>query len=328
MDKFVLILIFASSIIMSCRPSSHNDNGKQVIETPLASNAFPELSRRNISEDTIVGILSTVNSMADLRIDSVTINIVDTIDSKIRIVEKLVSPENYHLYDIEDRYNGPDRLPINLDFTRKPAPKVRCNSVEEFKSLVDTPYVYRGILDSCDVNEDGLTDYLLSIQGTDPDGWGPYQYKEDSLVNKNARGFILVINKGDYFETDIRNNSCFPSDNEDGGVYFPPDLEISSAKNSLTVRYWHGRYGSWGYEFLYQNGNYVLISYSRSYSNGPLLEKSQYFDLVNNKLSIYKLQNDKYIDDREEVGDDKYMTIYYRLDETKPILITDIVNID
>lgn len=274
----------------------------------------------------IIGILTTVNSLAEMRIDSITINVRDTVTDKI--IEQLVSPDDYHLYDIIDTYNGKDSLYINLDLTRLPAPKVRCKSVDDFKSLVDTPYVYRGILDSCDVNEDGLTDYLLSIQGTDPDGWGPYKFHEDSLVNKNARGFILVINKGDYFETDIRNNSCFLSDNEDGNGYWPPEVDISSFRKRLRIECRLNRYGSWEYEFLYKNGNYVLISYSRSYRNGPLLEKSQYFDLVNNKLSVYKLQNDKYVDDREEVEDDKYMTIYYRLDETKPILITDIVNID
>lgn len=250
----------------------------------------------------IIGTLSAIYSMAALRIDSVTINIIDTTNNKI--IEQLVSPDNYHLYDLEDDYNGPDSLYIELDYTRLQTPKVRCKSVDDFKSLVDTPYVYNGIWTSCDVNEDGLTDYLLNVKGTDSSNWEPYLFNEDSLVDRNKRGFILVINRGDYFETDIRNYDCFPSEND--RLNYPKEFDIWASKNSLLIEYWQVRYGSWKYEFIYRSGNYVLISFNRHYTNGPLLEKIQDFDLDNNRLRVYKLQHNSYLQERGGVDDDKY----------------------
>jgi hypothetical protein len=194
--------------------------------------------------------------------------------------------------------------------------------------LVDTPYVYNGIWTSCDVNEDGLTDYLLNVKGTDPSNWEPYQFNEDSLVDRNKRGFILVINRGDYFETDIRNYDCFPSENEDGGSSFPPELIIETNNKSLTINYEREVFGSWAYEFIYKKDNYVLTSYSRSMYRWGFFVKSQHFDFVNHKLKVYKLQRNSNMEDRKEESDDQYMTIYYSYYKIKPIMITDIVNID
>ena len=46
---------------------------------------------------------------------------------------------------------------------------------------------------------------------------------------------MLVINRGKYFETDVRNNSCFTSDSEYGGVYFAPELEFSSKGKQISI---------------------------------------------------------------------------------------------
>ena len=40
-----------------------------------------------------------------------------------------------------------------------------------------------------------------------------------------------------------KNYDCFSSENEDGGVYFAPELDISIEKGNLYVHYGHGRYG-------------------------------------------------------------------------------------
>ena len=58
-----------------------------------------------------------------------------------------------------------------------------------------------------------------------------------------------------------KNLDCFSSENEDGGVYFPPQLSIITKKGILIIEYDHGRYGNWKYTFRYQEEAFKLIGY-------------------------------------------------------------------
>jgi hypothetical protein len=59
----------------------------------------------------------------------------------------------------------------------------------------------------------------------------------------------------------LENRQCFESENEDGGVYFPPELWVEIKKGNLYIHYGHGRYGWWEYTFRYRNSDFELIGY-------------------------------------------------------------------
>lgn len=61
----------------------------------------------------------------------------------------------------------------------------------------------------------------------------------------------------------------FLSENEDGGVYFAPELGVEITKGKLFIHYAHGRYGYWRYLFRLQNSDLELIGYDSSSNHGP-----------------------------------------------------------
>lgn len=125
---------------------------------------------------------------------------------------------------------------------------------------------------SGDLNKDGLDDYILIVKGTDKEFIERSQWGE--IVDRNHRGIIVVLNKGNHYEKVVDNPTCFLSEVEDGGVYFAPELSIEIQRNTLKINYLHGRYGSWGYTFRYQNNTFEKIGYDSYSSRGPIgLEK-------------------------------------------------------
>ena len=71
----------------------------------------------------------------------------------------------------------------------------------------------------------------------------------------------------------VENLSCFSSENEDGGVYYAPELMLEIRKGKFYIHYGHGRYGSWGYTFRYRNGDFDLIGYDASNNTGPRVDR-------------------------------------------------------
>lgn len=61
----------------------------------------------------------------------------------------------------------------------------------------------------------------------------------------------------------------FLSENEDGGVYFAPELGVEITKGKLFIHYVHGRYRYWRYMFRLQNSDLELIGYDSSSNHGP-----------------------------------------------------------
>lgn len=159
-----------------------------------------------------------------------------------------------------------------------------------------------------DLNKDGQEDIVLIIKGTDKDMLLPNQWDTD-IVDKNRRGIIILFKKGDSYEVVVKNYSCFSSENEDGGVYYAPELYISIAKNVLYINYAHGRYGHWGYVFRYQNNDMELIGYNSSSSRGPIVlyEVSINFS-TKKRLDRENINADKG-DDMEEKFVDTWSTI-------------------
>lgn len=173
-----------------------------------------------------------------------------------------------------------------------------------------------------DLNNDGRKDYVMIIKGTEKDKIVTDEYR--GKLDRNRRGIIVLFKTEDnsYIKA-VENKSCFSSENEDGGVYYAPEMEVSIDKNNLYVNYMHGRYGYWTYTFKYRNNDFQLIGYDSSYNRGPI---------VQNETSINFLTGKKQFKDNinkdEEDGDEVFKETWARIDHQKPILLSEIKDFD
>ena len=110
-----------------------------------------------------------------------------------------------------------------------------------------------------DLNKDGIDDCVLIVKATEKDSIVKNRFGE--TVDRNRRGIIVLFNRKDNYDLIVKNNKCFSSENEDGGVYFPPELSIEIKKGNLCFHYADGRYGYWEYKFRFQNSDFELIGY-------------------------------------------------------------------
>ena len=135
---------------------------------------------------------------------------------------------------------------------------------------------------SGDLNNDNLEDCVLIIKNTKEENVVTNRF--DNKVDRNRRGIIVLLKKGDSYEVAVKNLDCFTSENEDGGVYYAPELWINLENGKLKINYSHGRYGFWEYIFRYNKSDFELIGYESSENYGPV---------VNNKTSINFLTKKK-----------------------------------
>ena len=113
---------------------------------------------------------------------------------------------------------------------------------------------------------------------------------------------------------------CFYSENEDGGVYFPPVLSISIKDNKLYFDYTHGRYGYWQYTFRYQALDFVLIGYDASENYGPIVQKVTSINFLTKK----KLTRDNLNKDNEASGDENFKDTWENIDIQKLYKLSEI----
>ncbi|WP_312077774.1 hypothetical protein [Chryseobacterium sp.] len=165
-----------------------------------------------------------------------------------------------------------------------------------------------------DLNKDGLEDCVLIIKGTDKSEFVDHEYR--GKLDRNRRGIVILFNKGDHYELALENKDCFSSENEEGGVYYAPELMVSAEKGNLYVHYAHGRYGYWNYTFRYQNHDFEMIGYDSSENRGPVV---QYMTSINfmtkKKLTKENLNKDDPGDDYTENFKDTWEKL-----EDKPLL--------
>lgn len=174
-----------------------------------------------------------------------------------------------------------------------------------------------------DLNKDGLDDIVLIIKGTDKSK--VIKDENRGELDRNRRGIIVLLNKGNYYELASKNYNCFSSENEDGGVYFAPELSVSIEKGNLHIDYGHGRYGSWGYTFRYQNGDMELIGYDSYSSRGPVPQ----YEVSINFLTKKKLTKDNL--NKEDDGDHyevKYKNTWEAIKVEKLIKLSEIKDFD
>lgn len=177
-----------------------------------------------------------------------------------------------------------------------------------------------------DFNNDGLMDYILVVQATEESGWQHNQW-ETEIVNKNRQGVIMVMNEGERYCVHSQNLSLLDSNNEDGGVYYAPELDISVNKKGLIAfNYSHGRYGYWQYLFRLQDDKFELIGYEGHSDRGPipLYIYSYNFSTMRKKISENVLADKEMPNDEY---DEKWVDEWSDIKMKKRISLTEIENL-
>lgn len=159
-----------------------------------------------------------------------------------------------------------------------------------------------------DLNKDGFEDCVLVIKKKD--SANVVMNRFDKKVDRNRRGIIVLFKKEKGYELADKNLDCFSSENEDGGVYFPPELWIEIKNKKLYVHYGHGRYGYWEYTFRFQNSNFELIGYDQSYHRGPYIVQQISINFsTKKKLERKNTYQPKNEEDIKEVFNEKWSDI-------------------
>lgn len=142
-----------------------------------------------------------------------------------------------------------------------------------------------------DINGDGISDHVIIVKGTDKENIVINRF--DKEVDRNRRGILIYLSEIDKNNLVLENLQCFMSENEDGGVYYAPELSIEIKEGKLNIEYKHGRYGSWSYIFQFQNSNFELVEYNEVYRNHGILEEVSFdevkIDFLRKELSIFEL---------------------------------------
>ena len=171
-----------------------------------------------------------------------------------------------------------------------------------------------------DLNMDGLPDCVLIIKGTDKTKIINDEYR--GKLDRNRRGIIVLFKKNDHYDLATKNYDCFSSENEDGGVYFPPELSVEIKKGKLYVTYGHGRYGYWGYTFRFQKSDFELIGYDES--NGAVVISSETSINYLTKIKATK----KNINENAEGGDEVFKKTNKKIQVKKLIKLSEIKDFD
>jgi hypothetical protein len=174
-----------------------------------------------------------------------------------------------------------------------------------------------------DLNKDGISDAVLIIKAADKDGFVKDEYS-GKIIDRNRKGIVIALKKGDFYELVLRKLSLFSSENEDGGVYYLPELGYEITKGNLIFHYAHGRYGYWQYIFRYQNNDFELIGYDGESSRGPVLLKGYSINFLTQKIIIRENQNEHANDGEDEI----IKTVWRNFKIDKLYKLSEIDNID
>jgi hypothetical protein len=172
-----------------------------------------------------------------------------------------------------------------------------------------------------DLNGDNQADYVFIIKGTDKGQFVKDEHRGE--LDRNRRGIIVALGSPNGYALALENRECFSSENEDGGVYYAPELDVSIAKGNLRVHYAHGRYGYWTYSFRYRNSDFELIGYDSSQDRGPVVERSTSINLLTKKMRIRENVNMN-----AEGGDEKFRESWKKFALSKPIRLREIAEFD
>lgn len=186
-----------------------------------------------------------------------------------------------------------------------------------FRSFTPNNFVFYGSIRG-DLNQDGRSDVVLIIKDTRKEKVVENRFGE--MVDRNRRGLVILFRKENGYKRVLRNETCFSSENEDGGVYFPPELDVSINHNKLFINYNHGRYGSWGYTFRHQNNDFELIGYDRIEQFGPVVN----CEVSINFLTKQKKERVNMNENIEEGGEADFKEIWSGIEIDNPIKLSEI----
>ncbi|WP_417939031.1 hypothetical protein [Flavobacterium sp. RS13.1] len=172
-----------------------------------------------------------------------------------------------------------------------------------------------------DLNKDGLEDCALIIKGTDKSK--VITDESRGKLDRNRRGIMVLLNKKSGYELAVKNYNCFSSENEDGGVYYAPELDFGIEKNKLFINYRHGRYGYWSYTFRLQNNDLELIGYDGSSNHGPIVLTETSINFLTRKKIVNQNINENTYDD-DEIFEKKES----KISRTKLIKLSEIEDFD
>jgi hypothetical protein len=167
-----------------------------------------------------------------------------------------------------------------------------------------------------DLNKDGVDDKVLLVKGTDKGAFVKNEYGE--LVDRNRRGIIVLFKKDNQYEQILKNLNCFSSENEDGGVYYAPELSLEIDKGNLYVHYAHGRYGYWKYTFRYRNFDFYLIGYDTS-EGGEVIDKETSINFLSKKKQVKVNTNSS-----AEGGDEEFTETWTNITVNKLLKLREI----
>lgn len=172
-----------------------------------------------------------------------------------------------------------------------------------------------------DLNKDGKEDCVVVIKKTNPDNIITNRF--DDIVDRNRRGIIVLFKNGEGYKLVDKNYDCFSSENEDGGVYFPPELQIEIKNEKLYIAYYHGRYGHWEYTFRFQNSNFELIGYDSNSNFGPRINEITSINFLSKKKLIKEN-----INENDEGGDEEFKETWSNIKIDNLIKLSEIKDFD
>ena len=173
-----------------------------------------------------------------------------------------------------------------------------------------------------DLDGDGRADRVLLVKATDTSKFVAVEYR--GILDRNRRGLIVLLNRKEGFQAVVRNYHCFSSENEDGGVYFPPELCIEIDKGKLGVHYAHGRYGWWRYIFRKKGSDFECIGYDRSSNHGPVTMHS----VSINFLTGWKRERENTNELAETDGEEIFKETWKKIRPRKPIRLSAVKDFD
>lgn len=171
-----------------------------------------------------------------------------------------------------------------------------------------------------DLNKDGVADSMLIIKATDKKNIVKDEYRGE--LDRNRRGIIVLLSENNRYTLALKNLTCFSSENEDGGVYYAPELSIEVKNGNLVIQYHHGRYGYWKYTFRYQNSDFYLIGYDES--NGGVVINSE---TSINFLTRQKIKKEN-TNENADGGDEVFKKTITRINSSKLLSLSEIKDFD
>ncbi len=173
-----------------------------------------------------------------------------------------------------------------------------------------------------DLNKDGKEDCIIITKKTNKHNIVMNDY--DEKVDRNRRGIVVLFKNEDGYSLAAKNHDCFSSENEDGGVYYPPELWIETKRGNLLVHYLHGRYGVWSYTFRYHKNDFELIGYDQTDNRGPVTQRKTSINFLTKRKQLKVNTNKNASTDGEEI----FKETWEKIELKKLITLSEIKNFD